>query len=91
MIDPQSIAGFEWLAWIGFFIVLPAGIGLLMGASWSALAVAFAILAVLSCLLGFPEGQNWDQRLMWAAVCWMVGCIPGIPLIVFLLRMVGIR
>ena len=82
---------FEWLIWAGLFIGIPVGIGFMMGASWKAVLVAFAVLAILSCILGFPNGNNWDQRLMWAAICWMVGCIPGIPLILFVMRMVGIR
>ena len=91
MNDLQSSAVFEWLVWAGLFIALPAGIGFLMGASWKAILGAFAALALLSCLLGFPAGDNWDHRIMWAAIFWMIGCIPGIPLILFIMRLAGIR
>lgn len=82
---------FEWAIWGALFIGLPAAIGVLMGAGWPDILKAFAVLAILACLLGFPQGQTWDQRFMWAAICWMVGCIPGIPLILLLMRLVGLR
>lgn len=91
MFDLQSAAVLERVVWAGLCIVLPAGIGLLMGSSWKAILGAFAVLALLSCLLGLSAGGNWDQRVMWAAIYWMIGCIPGIPLILLVMRIAGVR
>ena len=91
MLNPQSTSVLELFVWAGLFIAIPVAIGYWMGASWAAILGAFATLATLACLLGFPAGSNWDQRMMWAAIYWMVGCIPGIPLILLVFRMVGIR
>ena len=81
----------ESAIWAGLFLGLPAALGLLMEARWIDILKAFALLAILACLLGFPQGQNWDQRFMWAAILWMIGCLPGIPLILFLMRLAGWR
>lgn len=81
----------EWLIWGALFFGIPAAIGLLMGASWTALLEAFAILVASSCLLGFPTNKNWDQRATWAA-----NNLDGLLLTrnsfdTFLMRMVGFR
>ncbi len=81
----------DWLPWAGLFIGIPLALGVLMGASWLDILKAFAVLAILCCIIGFPNQQNWEQRFLWASVCWMVSCIPGVPLILLLMRLAGLR
>lgn len=37
------------------------------------------------------QAREFTESYVWAAIFWMIGWIPGIPLILFAMRMVGFR
>ncbi len=89
---PHNVSpSIEWLMWATGFLGIPLAIGLAMRADWLDILKAFAILGAICALIGFTYGDTLDHRLMWTAIMWMVSCIPGIPLILFLMRLAGWR
>lgn len=94
MIEPAGM-GLDRMIWALGFIGVPLALGafiaLLIGARWLDVLIAFAVLALLCGLAAFHGEQSWDKRFLAALIYWMVSCIPGIPIIVLVMRLVGLR
>jgi hypothetical protein len=86
----RSILGFAWMA--AALVGIPAAFSrLYLGASWLDIAKAFGVLAAICLVWGAVSADTWEKRLMWAAILGMIGAIPGVPLILWLMRLSGFR
>jgi ABC-type amino acid transport system permease subunit len=85
----------ERAIWALIFIAVPAALGFLAalstGGSWRLVLGAFVVLALLCFLLGVHGEQAWDKRFLAAIIYWMISCIPGIPIMVLVMRLFGLR
>jgi hypothetical protein len=85
----------ERAIWALIFIAVPTALGFLAasftGGSWRLVLGAFVVLALLCVLLGVQGEQAWDKRFLAVTIYWMVSCIPGIPIMVLVMRLFGLR
>ena len=80
----------ERFGWLATFVILPLIIGRMMGAPWREIALAFAVVLAFCAFMGLGVNERtWEMRFVWAGISYMIIVLPGIPLILFVFRLLG--
>ena len=82
----------EYLFVFGLYVAIPVFLGRVVnGATWLDIGKAYLILWGLLLLFGLTSGASWGERFGWPMILGMFFSIPGIPLILWLMRQAGWR
>ena len=58
-----------------------------MGAPWREIGIAFAVVIAISALFALTSDQDtWEMRATFTAIGFMILVLPGVPLVLVVLR-----
>jgi hypothetical protein len=76
---------------LGVYLVIPMALARsVVRATWPQIAIAYGILLVGLGLIS-AGGSTMDEKLGWMLILGMFFATPGIPILSFILRKVGVR